>query len=124
MPDASEIQRLRELTISAMQLSTDHLTAAGSDEVAAFPLASLAECRHLTRCIAAFTTDNDLVRELGEILGETTAAMIGKVESARFAPALCTGEHNALEKLLWTRLYAGRRERSRVVQMMTRRCGG
>lgn len=121
MSDNSEIQRLCGQIVSAMQLSTDHLTAAGTTEIPELRLESLAQTTHLARCIAAFTTDDGLVRDMAEIIDEAPTAMIGKVESARFAPELCTGELSDLEKNIWTRLYAGRRERSRILQMTARR---
>ena len=121
MSDTTEIQRLCGLITTAMQISTDHLTAAGAANIASIKLENIADAKHLARCIAAFTTDDALAREMAEIIDETPEFLIGKVESARFAPELCTGEHIDLEKRIWTSLYAGRRERSRVLQTLVRR---
>jgi hypothetical protein len=39
----------------------------------------------------------------------------------RYAPDKLTGEHADLETRIWKSLYAGRRERSRVKDVLTRR---
>lgn len=121
MEDTTEIDRITRLIVAAMHISTDRVTAAGAASVPSLKLASLAQTIHLARCIAAFTTDDALANELAEIVGESPKFLVGKVLLANFAPEQCTGEHADLEKRIWTLLYTGRRERSRVAQTLARR---
>ena len=53
MEDQNEIERIRGLVISAMQLSTDSVTAAGAAAVESLALATLEQAHQLVRCIAA-----------------------------------------------------------------------
>lgn len=121
MEDSTELQRIVRLIVDAMQISTDRVTAAGAANVASLELADFAQGVHLARCIAAFTTDDALANDLAEIVGESPKFLVGKVLLANYAPEQCTGEHADLEKRIWTSLYAGRRERSRVQQTLARR---
>lgn len=122
MEDRSECQRITRLIVDAMHISTDPVTAAGAGHLASLELVTAAQAMHLARCVAAFTTDDALVSEMAEIVGESPRFLIGKVLSVQYAPDQRTGEHADLEKRLWTLVYAGRRERSRVLQTLTRRC--
>ena len=122
MEDHSECQRITRLIVDAMQVSTDPVTAAGAGHLASLELESPAQATHLARCVAAFTTDDGLASEMAEIVGESPRFLIGKVLSVNYAPEQRTGEHADLEKRIWTLVYAGRRERSRVLQTLTRRC--
>jgi hypothetical protein len=122
MEDRSECQRITRLIVDAMQVSTDPVTAAGAGHLASLELESSAQASHLARCVAAFTTDDGLANEMAEIVGESPKFMIGKVLSVLNAPDQRTGEHADLEQRFWTLVYGGRRERSRVVQTLTRRC--
>lgn len=121
MEDSTEIQRLSGLIVNAMQVSTDPVTAAGAVHVPSFKLESWVQAVHLARCIAAFTTDDALAGEMAEIVGESPKFLISKVLLAHYPPEKCTGEHTDLEKKIWTSIYAGRRERSRILQTLTRR---
>jgi hypothetical protein len=98
------------------------VTAAGAGHLASLELESPAQAIHLARCVTAFTTDDALAGEMAEIVGESPRFMIGKVLSVLNAPDQRTGEHADLEQRFWTLVYAGRRERSRVLQTLTRRC--
>ena len=121
MEDTTELARISRLIVDAMQISTDRVTAAGADYLAALELQSFAQGIHFARCIAAFTTDDALANDLAEIVGESPKFLVGKVLLANHAPEQCTGEHAELEKRIWTAIYAGRRERSRVQQTLERR---
>lgn len=121
MEDTTELQRLSRLIVDAMQISTDRVTAAGAANFASIGLKTFAQGIHFARCIAAFTTDDTLANDLAEIVGESPKFLVGKVLLANFAPEHCTGEYAELEKRIWTSLYAGRRERSRVQQTLARR---
>ncbi len=118
---AAETQRVIRLVVDAMRLSTDPLTAASAEMVASLDIAQHAQAIHLARCVAAFTTDDSLATEMAEIVGESPRFLIGKVLAVHYAPEQCTGGHAELEKLIWKRLYAGRRERSRVIEVLARR---
>lgn len=118
---AAEAQRIIRLVIDAMRLSTDPLTAASAEAVASLDLAQHAQAIHLARCVAAFTTDDALATEMAEIVGESPRFLIGKVLAVHFSPEQCTGGHAELEKMIWKRLYAGRRERTRVIEVLARR---
>ena len=121
MEDTNEIERITRLIVAAMHISTDRVTAAGAAHVPSLKLESMAQAIHLARCIAAFTTDDALADELAETVGESPKFLVGKVLLANFAPEQCTGEHTDFEKRIWTLIYAGRRERSRVQQTLARR---
>lgn len=121
MEESSELQRITRLIVDAMFISTDPVTAAGARNIPSLELESHAQAVHLARCIAAFTTDDALAAEMAEIVGESPKFLIGKVLLVHYAPEQCTGEHAALEQRIWKSLYAGRRERSRVRDVLTRR---
>jgi hypothetical protein len=121
MEETAELERITQLIVDAMQISTDRVTAAGAVHVAALDLSTLAQGVHLARCIAVCTTDDMLARDLAELIGESPRVLIGKVGLAQ--PEL-PPEHAVfadLEKRVWTLVYAGRRERSRVAQALARR---
>ena len=121
MEDRSEVQNITDAIAAAMLLSTDPVTAAGSVKVSALVLDNLDQARHLARCIAAFTTDDALADEMGDIVDESPAFLISKVESVRAELEKFKGLNAELEKRIWTLVYAGRRERSRVMQTLARR---
>jgi len=121
MQDRNEVQNITEVIAAAMLLSTDPVTAAGSVKVSALVLDNLDQARHLARCIAAFTTDDALADEMGDIVDESPAFLISKVESVRTELEKFKGPFAELEKRIWTLVYAGRRERSRVMQTLARR---
>ena len=121
MEETAELERITQLIVDAMQISTDRVTAAGAVHVASLELTTLAQGVHLARCIAVFTTDDMLARDLAEMIGESPRVLIGKVglvqpESLTENVALAD-----LENRVWTLIYAGRRERSRVAQALARR---
>lgn len=118
---STEIQRVTRLIVAAMQLSTDPLTAAGAANVASIALEDAEQAIHLARCVSAFTTDDALAIEMAEIAGESPKFAVSKVLLAHYAPEQLTGANADLEKRIWTSLYAGRRERSRVLQTLSRR---
>lgn len=121
MEDMTELHRITRLIVDAMRISTDPLTAAGAENVASLNIEQHAQAVHLARCIAAFTTDDMLAGEMAEIVGESPKFMIGKVLLVHYAPEKCTGQHADLEQRIWKSLYAGRRERSRVQEVLVRR---
>lgn len=121
MEDNTELQRITRLIVSAMQISTDPVTAAGAAHVSSLDLQEHRQAVHLARCIAAFTTDDALAIEMAEIVGESPKFLIGKVLLVRYAPEQLTGEHADLEIRIWKSIYAGRRERSRVKDVLIRR---
>ena len=124
MEEHNELQRISGLIVAAMHISTDRVTAAGVAHVPSLKLESLAQAVHLARCIAAFTTDDALADDFAELIGESPKVMVGKVSLVTGAPEQYSGENADfadLEKLIWTRIYAGRRERSRVLQTLARR---
>ncbi len=121
MEDSTELQRITRLIVDAMRVSTDPVTAAGAEHVSLLNLAQHKQAVHLARCIAAFTTDDALAIEMAEIVGESPKFLIGKVLLVRYAPDKLTGEHADLETRIWKSIYAGRRERSRVKEVLTRR---
>ena len=121
MEDRNEAQKITDAVSAAMLLSTDPVTAAGSVKVSALELDKLDQAMHLVRCIAAFTTDDALADEMGDIVDESPAFLISKVESVRTELEKFKGPHAELEKRIWTLVYAGRRERSRVMQTLARR---
>ena len=121
MEDRNEVQNIADAIAAAMLLSTDPVTAAGSVKVSALVLDNLDQARHLARCIAAFTTDDALADEMGDIVDESPAFLISKVESVRSELEKFKGPFAELEKRIWTLVYAGRRERSRVMQTLARR---
>ena len=121
MEEHNELQRISGLIVAAMHISTDRVTAAGVAHVPSLKLESLAQALQLARCIAAFTTDDALADDFAELVGESPKVTVGKVSLVTGSPEQCSGEHADLEKLIWTRIYAGRRERSRVLQTLARR---
>jgi hypothetical protein len=121
MEDNTELARITRLVVDAMQISTDRVTAAGAAQLASLELKDLAQGLHFARCISAFTTDDALANDLAEIVGESPKFLVGKVLLANYEPEQCTGEHADLERRIWTSIYAGRRERSRVQQTLARR---
>ena len=121
MEDTTELQRITRLIVDAMRISTDPVTAAGAENVPSLKLESWAQAIHFARCVAAFTTDDALAIEMAEIVGESPKFLIGKVLLVHYAPEKCTGEHAALEQRIWKSLYAGRRERTRVRDVLMRR---
>lgn len=121
MEERTELQRISGLIVAAMHISTDRVTAAGVAHVPSLKIESVAQATHLARCIAAFTTDDALADDFAELVGESPKVMVGKVSLVTSAPEQCTGENADLEKLIWTLIYAGRRERSRVQQTLARR---
>ena len=56
-----------------------------------------------------------------EIVDESPAFLVSKVMSVRHELEKFTGEHADLEERVWKLVYAGRRERSRVMQTLARR---
>ena len=118
----AETWRISKFIIDAMRLSTDPVTAASAEIVPSLSIGQAAQAIHLARCIAAFTTDDTLSNDMIEFVGESPKFLIGKVLSVNFAPELCIGELAELEKQIWKKLYAGRRERSRVKETLARRC--
>jgi hypothetical protein len=121
MEDNTELQRITRLIVDAMRVSTDPVTAAGAENIPSLNLEQHKQAVHLARCIAAFTTDDALATEMAEIVGESPKFLISKVLLVRYAPDKLTGEHADLETRIWKSLYAGRRERSRVKDVLTRR---
>lgn len=121
MEDKVEIQRITGLVAGAMQLSTDPVTAAGAVHVPALAIVSVEQANHLARCIAVFTTDDALADELEEIVDESPAFLASQVMVVSHNMTKYSGKHADLEKQVWTLIYAGRRERSRVMQTLARR---
>lgn len=124
MEERTELQRISGLIVAAMHISTDRVTAAGVAHVPSLKLESVAQALHLARSIAAFTTDDALADDLAELVGESPKVLVGKVSLASRAPEQSSGENADLadlEKRIWTLIYAGRRERSRVLQTLARR---
>ena len=121
MDETTELERIIQLISDAMLISTDRVTAAGAVHVDALGLSSWAQGVHLARCIAAFTTDDELAADLAELIGESPRVLAGKVGLASSATPSRSGENADLEKKIWTLIYAGRRERSRVEQTLARR---
>ena len=121
MNDMNEIERIRSSVVSAMQLSTDSVTAAGAAGIESLQLQTLAQAHQLARCIAAFTTDGSLADEMEEIVDESPAFLVSKVISVRHGLDKFSGEHAQLEEAVWKLVYAGRREKSRVLQVLARR---
>lgn len=121
MKDSNGIERVLRSIVSAMQLSTDSVTAAGAAGVESLALADLDQVHQLARCIAAYTTDDALADEMEEIVDESPAFLVSKVMSVRHGLEKFTGEHAALEEKVWKLVYAGRREKARVMQVLARR---
>lgn len=121
MEDSNEIERIRRSVVSAMQLSTDSVTAAGAAGIESLQLATIDQAHQLVRCIAAFTTDGSLADEMEEIVDESPAFLVSKVMSVRHGLEKFSGEYAALEEKVWKLVYAGRREKSRVLQVLARR---
>ena len=121
MEDRSEVQNITNAVAAAMRLSTDSVTAAGAENIASLALANIDEAMQLARCIAAFTTDDALADEMGDVVDESPAFLISKVMAVRTALEEFTGKQADLEKRIWMLVYAGRRERSRVMQTLARR---
>ena len=121
MENQSPTQRISDAVVQAMLLSPDSVTAAGAAQVQKLALSDVDQAMHLARCIAAFTTDDALADEMGEIVDESPAFLISKVASVHADLQDFTGPYAELEKRVWTLVYAGRRERSRVMQTLARR---
>lgn len=121
MENLDEIQRIRGLVVGAMLLSTDSVTAAGAARVELLALSTLDQAHQLVRCIAAFTTDDALADEMERIVDESPAFLVSKVMSIRHDLEKFVGGHAELEEHVWKQVYAGRRERSRVMQTLARR---
>ena len=121
MENNAEIQRITGLIVQAMQLSTDPVTAAGAAHVPSLGIGSLDQANHLARCIAVFTTDDALADEMEEIVDESPAFLASQVITLSHKLEKFSGKHADLEKQVWTLIYAGRRERSRVMQTLVRR---
>ena len=121
MENNAEIQRITGLVVQAMQLSTDPVTAAGAVHVQSLEIASVDQANHLARCIAVFTTDDALADEMEEIVDESPAFLASQVMAVSHKLERFSGKHADLEKQVWTLIYAGRRERSRVMQTLLRR---
>ena len=121
MDETAELERITQLIVDAMQISTDRVTAAGAVHVAALDLSTLAQGVHVARCIAVCTTDDMLARDLAELIGESSRVLIGKVGLAQNESLPEYAAFADLEKKVWTLIYAGRRERSRVAQALARR---
>jgi hypothetical protein len=121
MEDKAEIQRITGLVAGAMQLSTDPVTAAGAVHVPSLGIVSVDQANQLARCIAVFTTDDALADEMEEIVDESPAFLASQVMVVSHNMAKYSGKHADLEKQVWTLIYAGRRERSRVMQTLARR---
>lgn len=121
MEETAELERITQLIVDAMQISTDRVTAAGAVHVASLDLSTLAQGVHLARCIAVFTTDDMLARDLAEMIGESPRVLIDRVSLALQEAPADDASLADLEKKVWTLIYAGRRERSRVAQALARR---
>lgn len=121
MEENSEIERIRSVIELAMRLSTDSVTAASADSMPLLALQTVEQAQHLARCIAVFTTDDALADEMEQIVDESPVFLVSKVMAVRHGLERFTGDFADLEKRIWTLFYAGRRERSRVLQTLTRR---
>ena len=121
MENNAEIQRITGLVVQAMQLSTDPVTAAGAAHVQSIRIDSVDQANQLARCIAVFTTDDALADELEEIVDESPAFLASQIMALSHKLEKFSGKHADLEKQVWTLIYAGRRERSRVLQTLARR---
>ena len=121
MNQPSEVEQLIHLIADAIKVSTDPVAAAGVSQISSLALETREQAVHLARCVAAFTTDDGLFAELTEIADESPAFMISKVGVIRNEFAAFDGEYGTLEQQIWTRLFAGRRERARVMQTLRRR---
>ena len=121
MEDTSEIERIRKSVVSAMQLSTDSVTAAGAAGIESLRLETFDQAYQLARCVAAFTTDDALADEMETIVDESPAFLVSKVAAVRYRLEKFVGEHAVLEAQVWKLVYAGRREKSRILQVLARR---
>ena len=121
MENKAEIQRITGLVAGAMQLSTDPVTAAGAVHVPSLGIVNVDQAKHLARCIAVFTTDDALADEMEEIVDESPAFLASQVMALSHKLEKFTGKHADLEQQVWTLIYAGRRERSRVFKTLARR---
>ena len=121
MENSTEIQRITGLIVQAMQLSRDPVTAAGAAHIPTIRIESVDQANQLARCIAAFTTDDALADEMEEIVDESPAFLVSQVMAVGHKLEKFSGKHAELEKQVWTLIYAGRRERSRVMQTLARR---
>ena len=121
MENKAEIQRITGLVAGAMQLSTDPVTAAGAVHVSSLGIVNVEQANHLARCIAVFTTDDALADELEEIVDESPAFLASQVMTLSHKLEKFSGKHADLEQQVWTLIYAGRRERSRVLKTLARR---
>ena len=121
MENQRAIQQISDAVVQAMLLSPDSVTAAGAAQIQNLILSDVDQAMHLARCIAAFTTDDALADEMGEIVDESPVFLISKVVSVRTGLDEFKGPYGDLEKRIWTLVYAGRRERARVMQTLARR---
>ena len=121
MENPNEIRKITDAVGGAMLLSRDSVSAAGAAAIEALTLESIDQAMQLARCIAAFTTDDALADEMEEIVDESAAFLISKVGCVKTELASFNGPHAELEKRIWTLVYAGRRERARVMQTLARR---
>ena len=121
MNQTTEVEQLIRLITDAIKVSTDPVAAAGVSHIPSLALKTREQAMHLPRCIAAFTTDDGLFAELTEISEESPAFMISKVGVIRNDFSAFDGEYGSLEQQIWKLLFAGRRERERVMQTLLRR---
>ena len=121
MDQTQETQALAALIVDALKVSTDPIAAAGVAHLPALMTGGHDQLLQVARCLAAFTTDDGLFAELREIVDESPAFMVSKVSAVRSELTTFDGVFGTLEQQLWTRIFAGRRERSRVMQTLLRR---
>ena len=121
MEQKNDLQRISSFVEAAMLISTDPVTAAGAAHLPLLKLTTVEQAMQLARCIAVFTTDDALADELEGLLDESPAFLASKVMAVRAKLEKFTGVHAELENQIWTLIYAGRRERSRVMQTLARR---
>lgn len=121
MNQTTEVEQLIRQISEAVKVSTDPVAAAGLSQISSLAIENCEQAVHLARCVAAFTTDDGLFAELTEIVGESSPFMISKVAAIRNEFASFGGDYGVLEQQIWTRLFAGRRERLRVMQTLRRR---
>lgn len=62
-----------------------------------------------------------LARDFAEMIGESPRVLIGKVSLLEPETPTENAAFTDLERKVWTLIYAGRRERSRVAQALARR---
>ena len=118
---AQQAQHFAELVANALKVSTDPIAAAGVAHLPALAAGGHDQLKHVARCLAAFTTDDGLFAELSEIVDESPAFMVSKISAVRSELTAFDGRFGVLEQQVWTRIFAGRRERARVIQTLRRR---